>query len=549
MTFGPIPIVISVSGHRDLLEAEVPSISAALKKEFSTLRKQYPNSRILMLNGLAEGADCLTAEIALECGVELVAVLPLPQTEYEKDFSTPATLERFHLLLNRSSQNLKTPFNQEFTDGCSREAHYQALGVYFAEHAQCLYALWDGNALNPLPGGTADVVQQCLDGVTSHNNPLAQPERCQVKHLRCNRKKNSQAYLVGDVGHWEPTKDDSSTEYWQKTFNSIDIFNKAAKKIKNSHTNEITKSIQWLTANKPYPPIIETDLQAYSLADALARIRQVLRQKMLWLISLLVFLSIFFQQLHLGPDMQWHWLALHIALGGVALIGYMLVFNGNNSSEEQYMDWRALAEGLRVQIFWRAAGLQVHASDYYLSSQRDELDWIRHAMRNVSLCTRKSECSFDILWVERRWLKDQKKFFLDGRSSSLQKHKNLFRWKLASRFFVGTGSTTTAALLIGPLLSLSSTTMSWVALVAAVFFLMAAVCRNYASLMAYEEDSNRYKKMGWLFDRALNLLEIHKKTNDIKATQDLLLALGKEALAENGEWLQLHRQRKFEIPT
>ena len=78
---------------------------------------------------------------------------------------------------------------------------------------------------------------------------------------------------------------------------------------------------------------------------------------------------------------------------------------------------------------------------------------------------------------------------------------------------------------------------------------MAAVCRNYASLMAYEEDANRYKKMGVLFGRTVQLLEQYEKTNEVIASRKLVLAVGKEALAENGEWLLLHRQRKFEIPT
>ncbi len=374
---------------------------------------------------------------------------------------------------------------------------------------------------------------------------------CQVRQLRCNRGKNPQAYTSQEVGRWSSpggTRSKATDEYWKGIFDSIEDFNKAAIKIESISADQVAESRQWLTGGKPYPPVIESDLQIHALADALARAKQKQRHRTLWLLSLLVFLSVFFQQLHLGPDMQWYWLTLHIGLGLCAFGGYLLFFRGKKNSETRYMDWRALAEGLRVQTFWRAAGIQACASDYYLSSQRDELDWIRYAMRNVAPSTTETTPNLDIAWIKQRWLADQRKFFLSGRSSTQQKQRRLYRWTLISRSLFGIGAITTGALLIGPFTSLSSTAISWIALVAAALFLMAAVCRNYASLMAYEEDSNRYRKMGWLFERALKLLEAYEQTNDALAFQRLLIAVGKEALAENGEWLQLHRQRKFEIP-
>lgn len=66
--------------------------------------------------------------------------------------------------------------------------------------------------------------------------------------------------------------------------------------------------------------------------------------------------------------------------------------------------------------------------------------------------------------------------------------------------------------------------------------------------MAYEEDANRYQKMGNLFDRAIIVLSQHIEAGNTESARTVLKLIGKEALAENGEWLLLHRQRKFEIP-
>lgn len=547
MTFGPIPIVLAISGHRDLLVTDVPAIRKILQTEFAALRRSYPHSRLQLLNGLAEGADWLAAEVALECGLELVAVLPMRQADYELDFSTPETLAHFHLLLSKASQiRLATLSESE-----SRDTYYQALGIYLAQHAQRLYALWDGNAETPLPGGTADVVRLCREGIPSADNPLAQPETCQVQHLRCNRRKNLQAYTVQEVNQWSPDADDKARathQYWEEIFHSINDFNRAASKIVNDPAGEVAKSHKWLVGEASYTPAIESSAQTFAIADALARAKQGQRHTTLWLLSLLVFLSVFFQQLHLGPDMQWYWLALHIGLGLSAFVAYRFFFSGARNSEAQYMDWRALAEGLRVQTYWHAAGINECASDYYLSSQRDELDWIRYAVRNVTVNKVIPAGETNIDWVKKHWLTDQRKFFLSGGSSVAKKQQKLHSWRLISRSFFGAGSITTAALLLGPFINFYATALPWLSLVAAILFVLAAVCRNHANLMAYEEDANRYQKMGSLFERAINVLEQHQKNGDSVSARNIFQAIGKEALAENGEWLLLHRQRKFEIP-
>ncbi|GGH88527.1 hypothetical protein CFY91_14125 [Pseudomonas fluvialis] len=547
MTFGPIPIVLAVSGHRDLVATDTPAIRQRLHTEFASLRKRYPHSRLQLLNGLAEGADWLAAEVALACGLELIAVLPMQQADYELDFTTPETLAHFHLLLSKASQIRIAPL----TDSASRDACYQALGIYLAQHAQRLYALWDGNTENPLPGGTADVVRLCREGIPSENNPLAQPETCQVQHLRCNRRKNPQAYTAQEVNQWSQEAGDkagATRKYWEEIFHSIDDFNQAASKIETDPTGEVANSHKWLVGEASYPSAIESSAQTFAIADALARAKQKQRHTTLWLLSLLVFLSVFFQQLHLGPDMQWYWLALHIGLGLSAFAAYRFFFSGAHNSEAQYMDWRALAEGLRVQTYWQAAGIEKCASDYYLNSQRDELDWIRHAIRNVTVNTAASTNEANIDWVKQRWLTDQRKFFLSGGSSAAKKQQKLHNWKLISRSLFGAGTVTTAALLLGPFTNLPAATLPWLSLLAAILFLLAAVCRNHANLMAYEEDANRYQKMGSLFERAIQSLGQHQTKGEILSARNILQIIGKEALAENGEWLLLHRQRKFEIP-
>jgi len=49
------------------------------------------------------------------------------------------------------------------------------------------------------------------------------------------------------------------------------------------------------------------------------------------------------------------------------------------------LDYRVLAESLRIQIFWHLSGLKNSVSDYYLRKQRQELAWIRSSIRALNV--------------------------------------------------------------------------------------------------------------------------------------------------------------------
>ena len=59
-----------------------------------------PHTPIRIMVGLADGADMLVAETALERKLLVEAVLPMPLEEYAKDFNAEA-LARLHRLLER----------------------------------------------------------------------------------------------------------------------------------------------------------------------------------------------------------------------------------------------------------------------------------------------------------------------------------------------------------------------------------------------------------------------------------------------------------------
>ncbi len=96
---GRLPIVIGVTGHRHLRPADEPKYREYVCELFTHLRKRYPSTPLRIVTALAEGADRLVAEVALEGGHEVLVPLPLAPADYEHDF--PATAAEFHTILSR----------------------------------------------------------------------------------------------------------------------------------------------------------------------------------------------------------------------------------------------------------------------------------------------------------------------------------------------------------------------------------------------------------------------------------------------------------------
>ncbi len=73
-----------------------------------------------------------------------------------------------------------------------------------------------------------------------------------------------------------------------------------------------------------------------------------------------------------------------------ALGGFVALLANRRSWHRKYLDYRALAEGLRVQSYWYRAGLSLTSDtefgrDNFLQKQDVELGWMRNVMRGTAL--------------------------------------------------------------------------------------------------------------------------------------------------------------------
>jgi hypothetical protein len=173
--YGPprLPFVLSVgiTGHRadvlpagslDALRSRIREVLllvadagyALLRKEQGCFAPLPPRMRFV--SPVADGADQIAAEVALELGWELQAVLPFGRAEYRASLANSAARERFDSLLGRAACVLELPGDKRrLLDA------YVMTGRATVAHCDILIAVWDG--LPPRGrGGTGEVVQIAL---------------------------------------------------------------------------------------------------------------------------------------------------------------------------------------------------------------------------------------------------------------------------------------------------------------------------------------------------------------------------------------------------
>ena len=208
-----------------------------------------------------------------------------------------------------------------------------------------------------------------------------------------------------------------------------------------------------------------------------------------------------------------------------------------------------------MQFYWRLAGLRDCVEDHYLSLQRGDLEWIRIALRNWEFLDGRSEAQDNpvaspgprdsMTLVLEHWLRSQCRFFEEAipRDKALREGHE---WLV--RILMGVGLTL-AVVALRFLTRLEGTIWHGLFLVAAGMAPVgAALIHGYIEKRAFSEHLRRYGRMSMLFDCACRRLDDLLRVGDHAAARQLIRELGREALAENGDWVILHRERPLEVP-
>ena len=153
------------------LSASAVAVHAANRQFFSAAAP-----RLLFVSPLADGADQIAAEIALELGFELHAILPFERDRYREDMSDGDERATFDKLMEQASCILELPGQR----GHLLESYVMA-GRATVAHSDVLIAVWDG--LPPRGrGGTGEVVRLAHDRATpTIHVPIAAAEAVAIR--------------------------------------------------------------------------------------------------------------------------------------------------------------------------------------------------------------------------------------------------------------------------------------------------------------------------------------------------------------------------------
>jgi len=177
-----IPIVIGVTGKRELGD-KVDFVRERLQEALSRLEDEehFPNTPLVLVTGLAKGADLLAAEVALQRPRwTVVGILPFKENLFLEDFAEEADSkwrecfervlaappERFLLkVLNPLRSPSGEPYKPEdlhrTADNPVRRQHYEQVGLAIADRCSLLIAVMPSGEepAKAKVGGTARIVQ------------------------------------------------------------------------------------------------------------------------------------------------------------------------------------------------------------------------------------------------------------------------------------------------------------------------------------------------------------------------------------------------------
>lgn len=563
-----VPLVIAVTGHRDLVATEIPAIRSRVRDCLCRLRHDYPSRSIVVMTGLAEGSDRLVADEALELGMPISVVLPMPRPLYLQDFETEESRLEFTRLCDAAVEVFELPLLCGSTEqalaeqGPGRSRQYAQLGVFICAHCHILMALWDGKDSDQL-GGTSQVVRfhhhDVMPGYTplvaAHRLNLAEDESDLVYHIACSRDRPGGAPAEGlepldaswfTTNEAKPRSREMPARH-RRVFDHANEFSREAQ----AHSAAIDEERYSLLVGEQatlLPSGLRAINELFCASDWLA-IRY--QKKVVWTLKAghaCAFLTgvAYITYTDLAATTA-------ILLAIVTLMVFGMVVNAvavRGSWHRKYLDYRTLAEGLRVQFYWAAAGVTSgsvtkFAHDNFLQMQDTELGWIRNVMRVAG-----TECDvspnldpYGLDFALKEWLGDENSGQLGyyGRRTQRRIGAHTSTQRIGRLGIWTTVVTLTALLFVGA--DLDDVIQDAVVYAMGAVLLMVGIRQSYAKATAESELIKQFEFMYRIFHNARRRIDEAGSDADRRR---LLKVLGDAALEEHAQWILVHRERAID---
>lgn len=565
---GRVPLILGVTGHRDLRVEDRPALEAGVRNFFQDLHRRYPHTPFVLLSPLAEGADRLVARVGLGEGVRLHVPLPVPREEYLTDFADAASRQEFDELAMQAEAVIVVAVASGADH--DRPELYRRAGEFVAEHCQLLIALWDGEP-SDMRGGTADIIRWRLSVLPRETSSLLHPpdpvHSGPVHHLPTARTSGPARPSAASRRYPDGAGPDAAAERtYEEMYRAIDEFNAAAGAVPAVETDASRRHLLPAAEAERLVGGLAVTRDAFAAADALAVRYRRRTHRTLTALYLLAFVAV------AGYEVASHllgWEGIGLILYPLLLAVAFALFARARAGryQDRYHDYRALAEGLRVQFFWRLAGVTAPVEEHYLRRQRRELNWVRTALRvcwslgggrQTADGLPEGESDRRLRLAASNWVENQRAFF--GRRAPREEGtERVVKLVITACLAVGVGlSLAVGVVLLFPslfghdfdyALEHNHAAKGGLLLATSLPLVAAALLHAYRQASALGSHVKQYEVMAHLFDHARERLDALGPTATAADVRRLIEELGREALVENGDWVLRNRDRPLEVPT
>lgn len=554
-----IPFVIGVTGHRNLHIDAVDEVQKNVEKFFNKLRSDFPNSRFVILSGLAEGADQIIGTAALNTGFELWAILPTSVSEYEKDFLQPESLEKFRKLLEKSSKILNaSALNGYESNFSSRPKIYENLRDQLCRMSHSLIAVWNGENDGAV-GGTSDVINTFLNGLHPRSSvSLLSPPSCgDVFQILAPRSNDS---LSEVKSHWifantlqatEPKNKNHLHNFLGRLKNSLEFIDQYNFLITKS-TNLETKFPHYLLP-KNQAQIQNTSINTlghwFSSAENVAG-QYALKRRYALLFVIINSLLFSLLMLSYGSliDNPWPFIIGSVLLGSVYLF---IISNWYKKIDSYFIFCRGFAEMLRIAIIWKACDIRQSISPVISGAGIALDDNLSFAAKSIdAISTLDSEVSSNEspILVLQHWATSQIEYF-SGSVNKINYHEN--RSKLykkisfyciifAAIFYFATFFADVLGLFASRVELVKFTSWSMFAFWASLS--LGTLSIAYSQVMGHDDHAIDYR------EALIKFKVTERKSTDDDSARELAVELGIASLQEMLQWVITKRRHPVKMP-
>jgi hypothetical protein len=571
------PLVLGVSGHRNLHPAEAARVKQRVAEFLGELRRRAPETELRIMVGMAQGADLLVAQAALSADWQVDAILPMPLERYVEDFDTESAAALLTLLENPAVHTTVLPApaaaNLASPGGPERDALYANLTEALIDKCNVLLALWNGQP-SCLKGGTADTVLRYLGARSAHD---------------CEESPIELAAAVADPSwgphfvYWIPTmrSDDAAPSSHEPCYLSgigenllathkamplalehqlaeLNAYNREYARLRRKgalgRLDSLMPALGQSDAREDHAALARIDAE-YGKADALAIYYQQHSDRLFrwfsYMASCMALLFLVYAKLLASAALLTTYLTI--------LVLSVVVFHFVRTQQwfSKHLIYRALAETMRTKFFLRAARADrlVSAAELINLTGIDQFSgfsWIGNLLKNVEPLHVEERRGVDdaarLESVHRCWIRGQQEYF-SRRVRTLELYNRRLETMKSVMLFAMAALALFLLLFAGPLHGRVAGGLTWKDV---VIFLMGllpvllGIWELYQNKMAMRELLWQYRNQLGHFTRAELQLS---RTSAHDRHKEILAQVGKESLMESYLWTIHRYHREYEPPS